>query len=105
MTKYFQCSSYLFYLQTAKIFIGGLKQSISENDLVHHFEQFGNIEDVYLDSRIGGWGSILFENNNSKEDALKAPHVINGVKVDVQKCRRVLQVYSFNLFTVTFELL
>lgn len=74
-----------------KIFVGGLKENIEENDLNEYFAQFGVIEkaEVITDKDTGkkrGFGFVHFEDNDSADKAVVLKfHTINGHKVEVKK--------------------
>ncbi|KAK7137914.1 hypothetical protein R3I94_013532 [Phoxinus phoxinus] len=74
-----------------KIFVGGLKENIEENDLTDYFSQFGMIEkaEVITDKDTGkkrGFGFVHFEDNDSADKAVVLKfHMINGNKVEVKK--------------------
>ncbi|XP_062856604.1 heterogeneous nuclear ribonucleoprotein A0-like [Trichomycterus rosablanca] len=74
-----------------KIFVGGLKDDIQEDDLNEYFAQFGVIEkaEVITDKNTGkkrGFGFIHFEDNDSADKAVVVKfHTINGHKVEVKK--------------------
>lgn len=73
-----------------KVFVGGLDQETSEEDLLTYFSQFGLVEDVSLQrdretQRPRGFGFVTF---GSEEDAAKAMdikyHLIGSRQVEVK---------------------
>ncbi|KAF7707217.1 heterogeneous nuclear ribonucleoprotein A0-like [Silurus meridionalis] len=74
-----------------KIFVGGLKEDIAEEDLNEYFAQFGVIEkaEVITDKDTGkkrGFGFVHFEDDDSADKAVVLKfHSINGHKVEVKK--------------------
>ncbi|XP_029112978.1 heterogeneous nuclear ribonucleoprotein A0-like [Scleropages formosus] len=75
-----------------KIFVGGLKDDVEEENLREYFSQFGAIEkaEVISDKQTGkkrGFGFVYFEDNDSADKAVVLKfHTINGHnKVEVKK--------------------
>ncbi len=75
-----------------KVFVGGIKDEISEADIRTYFEQFGGkIVNINLltDKDTGkprGFGFVEFDDYDPVDKAiLKANHQINGRRVDVKK--------------------
>ncbi|XP_029112981.1 heterogeneous nuclear ribonucleoprotein A0a isoform X2 [Scleropages formosus] len=74
-----------------KIFVGGIKDDVEEENLREYFSQFGAIEkaEVISDKQTGkkrGFGFVYFEDNDSADKAVVLKfHTINGHKVEVKK--------------------
>ncbi|XP_070819524.1 heterogeneous nuclear ribonucleoprotein A0-like [Chaetodon trifascialis] len=74
-----------------KIFVGGVKDHIQEDNLIEYFSQFGMVEkaEIISDKQSGrkrGFGFVFFEDTDSATKAvLTKYHTINGNKVEVKK--------------------
>jgi len=74
-----------------KVFVGGLKEDMSEDDIRQYFEQFGKINTVtrLTEKDTGkprGFGFVEFDDYDPVDKAiLKGNHQINGKRVDVKK--------------------
>ncbi|CAI5652912.1 heterogeneous nuclear ribonucleoprotein A0 [Oreochromis niloticus] len=74
-----------------KIFVGGVKDHIVEENLTEYFSQFGAVEkaEIISDKQTGrkrGFGFVFFEDTDSATKAvLTKYHTINGNKVEVKK--------------------
>lgn len=74
-----------------KIFVGGLKPDLSDDDIKNYFGKFGNIVEVELPfdkqkNQRKGFCFITFEQEAVVTDLLKTPKQnINGHEVDVKK--------------------
>jgi len=74
----------LLTLVPRKIFIGGIPQNTSREELYSYFEQYGQIEDLNLtfkrENKGKGFGFLLFSDNKSMENVLNdyEKHCING---------------------------
>ncbi|XP_014240494.1 heterogeneous nuclear ribonucleoprotein A1, A2/B1 homolog isoform X1 [Cimex lectularius] len=74
-----------------KIFIGGLKDEINEDDLKHYFGDFGQVSNVAIivDRDTGkkrGFGFVEFDDYDAVDKiCLQGSHIINGKRIDVKK--------------------
>jgi len=80
------------FIQTLKIFVGGLKDTVDEQDLQNYFSQFGNIVRVTIitDRETGksrGFGFVEFHDYDAVDRIvlLNEDHVIKGKTVTVKK--------------------
>jgi len=76
-----------------KIFVGGLTQEISDDDIKTYFQQFGNVVEVEMPidkvkNQRKGFCFITFDNEQIVHELLKKPkQTINGKEVDVKKAQ------------------
>lgn len=75
-----------------KLFVGGLSQETSEENVREYFTKYGAIESINLktDSNTGnsrGFAFIVFTNGDSLDAILAEEHSINNKQVDVQKAK------------------
>lgn len=74
-----------------KIFVGGLKKDVTNDDLAEHFGQFGTVTDAQIvmakDTNTSrGFAFVTFDDTDSVDKViLGRPHTINGHKADVRK--------------------
>ncbi|XP_043924917.1 heterogeneous nuclear ribonucleoprotein A0 [Protopterus annectens] len=79
------------HAKVKKIFVGGIKEDLEEEDLNNHFSQFGEIDKVEIiaDKQSGkkrGFGFIYFSDYDSADKtAVIKFHTINGHRVEVKK--------------------
>ncbi|XP_063303587.1 heterogeneous nuclear ribonucleoprotein A0 [Pelobates fuscus] len=79
------------HAKVKKLFIGGLKEGVDEDDLFQHFSQFGKVEkaEIIADKTSGkkrGFGFVYFEDHDSADKAAVVKfHPINGLRVEVKK--------------------
>ncbi|KAM4748510.1 heterogeneous nuclear ribonucleoprotein A0 [Rhinophrynus dorsalis] len=79
------------HAKVKKLFVGGLKEDVGEEDLLEHFSQFGQVEKVEIiaDKMSGkkrGFGFVYFINHDSADKAAVVKfHPINGHRVEVKK--------------------
>ena len=55
----------------SRIFIGGLPEDASRNELEKEFESFGRLRDVWVARNPPGFGFIIFEDPRDAEDAVR----------------------------------
>lgn len=78
-------------LQTSKIFVGGLKEELTDEDIKNHFSQFGTITEAEIpfdkvQNRRKGFCFLIFEGAETAKNIInKGKQDINGVMVDVKK--------------------
>jgi len=80
-------------VQTSKIFVGGLKDELSDEDIKTHFSQFGNITDAQIpfdkqNNKRKGFCFLIFEGADTAKKIIEqnaGKQTINGVEVDVKK--------------------
>jgi len=78
-------------MQTSKIFVGGLKEELTDEDIKNHFSQFGTITDAEIpfdkqQNRRKGFCFLIFEGADTAKNIItKGKQTINGVQVDVKK--------------------
>ncbi|XP_030068099.1 heterogeneous nuclear ribonucleoprotein A0 [Microcaecilia unicolor] len=79
------------HAKVKKLFVGGLKEDVAEEDLIAHFLQFGPVEkaEIIADKQSGkkrGFGFVYFENHDSADKAAVVKfHPIHGHRVEVKK--------------------
>jgi len=78
----------------AKMFIGGLSRSTTQESLKAYFEQFGEVRDavVKIDQQTGqsrGFGFVMFVNEASIDAVVQQhAHELDGKKIDPKKAER-----------------
>jgi len=78
-------------MQTSKIFVGGLKEELTDEDIKNHFSQFGTIAEAEIpfdkvQNRRKGFCFLVFEGADTAKNIItKGKQNINGVMVDVKK--------------------
>lgn len=79
--------------QSLKLFVGGLDESITENDLAVYFGRFGRVVDkqIKMDQktlRSRGFGFVSFKQPESVAEVFATqPHFINGCKIDCKPAK------------------
>uniref|UniRef100_A0A670I785 Heterogeneous nuclear ribonucleoprotein A0 n=1 Tax=Podarcis muralis TaxID=64176 RepID=A0A670I785_PODMU len=79
------------HAKVKKLFVGGLKGDLGENDLVEHFSQFGPVEkaEIISNKQSGkkrGFGFVYFQNHDAADKAAVVKfHPIQGHRVEVKK--------------------
>jgi len=73
-----------------KLFVGGLPQECTQDDLKEYFGQFGELERVQLKmdpttGRSRGFAFVLYADTNGLDQATQADHNIKGKKATVKK--------------------
>uniref|UniRef100_A0A3P9I8H3 RRM domain-containing protein n=1 Tax=Oryzias latipes TaxID=8090 RepID=A0A3P9I8H3_ORYLA len=74
-----------------KIFVGGLKNDIQEDDLTDYFSQYGEVEnsEIMSEKETGkkrGFGFVHFTDHYAADMAVAVPfHTVNGHRVEVKK--------------------
>ncbi|XP_040568616.1 RNA-binding protein squid [Lepeophtheirus salmonis] len=73
-----------------KLFVGGLPQEASENDLKEYFEAYGSVTSTVLKmdqmtGRSRGFAFVVFATPESLESVLEQEHVVKGKKVACKK--------------------
>ncbi|XP_077588730.1 heterogeneous nuclear ribonucleoprotein A0-like [Stigmatopora nigra] len=85
-----------------KIFVGGLKDDIEENDLSEYFCQYGEIEKSEVISekdsqKKRGFGFVYFTDHDAADKAVVIKfHTINGHKVEVKKALTKQEMQAAN---------
>jgi len=80
-------------VQTSKIFIGGIKEQLTDEEIKNHFRQFGKITDAEIpfdkkQNKRKGFCFLIFEGFETAKEIIKqtkGKQTINGVEVDVKK--------------------
>nr|XP_056720478.1 heterogeneous nuclear ribonucleoprotein A0 [Euleptes europaea] len=79
------------HAKVKKLFVGGLKGDLGENDLVEHFSQFGPVEkaEIISNKQSGkkrGFGFVYFQSHDAADKAAVVKfHPIQGHRVEVKK--------------------
>lgn len=74
-----------------KIFVGGLKKDVTNDDLAEHFGKFGSVTDAQIviakdTNQSRGFAFVTFDDTDSVDKVILArPHTICGHKADVRK--------------------
>lgn len=82
---------FLYPVRTVKVFVGGLSQDTSSEDLLEYFSKFGDVADanVMMDQATGrsrGFGFITFDSEDTVEDVVKqTTHIIRDKEVECKK--------------------
>jgi len=78
-------------VQTSKIFVGGLKEQLTDEDIKNHFSQFGTITEAEMpfdkvQNRRKGFCFLIFEGNDTAKNIItQGKQTINGIELDVKK--------------------
>merc|ERR1719402_880771 len=76
-----------------KLFVGGLPQDATQDDISEHFTQFGEIDNINLKTdlssgRSRGFAFVLYKTVQSLTDAIEAKeHTVKGKEVAVKKAQ------------------
>uniref|UniRef100_A0A3P9JIE5 RRM domain-containing protein n=1 Tax=Oryzias latipes TaxID=8090 RepID=A0A3P9JIE5_ORYLA len=79
------------HAKVKKIFVGGLKNDIQEDDLTDYFSQYGEVEnsEIMSEKETGkkrGFGFVHFTDHYAADMAVAVPfHTVNGHRVEVKK--------------------
>ncbi|XP_074057907.1 heterogeneous nuclear ribonucleoprotein A1-like 2 [Macrotis lagotis] len=79
------------HARVKKVFVGGLKDFLSESDLVQHFSQFGMVEkaEILINKQTGmkrGFGFVhFFDRDTADKASVVRFHCIQGLFVEVKK--------------------
>ncbi|UJR31402.1 hypothetical protein I4U23_018896 [Adineta vaga] len=79
-------------LSVKKIYLGGVKEPITENDLREYFTTFGTVTDVVVmkdrEGQYRGYGFVEFDDYDSVDKAiLEKTHTVCGRTLDAQKAQ------------------
>ncbi|CAF3033886.1 unnamed protein product [Rotaria sp. Silwood2] len=79
-------------LSVKKLYLGGVKEPITENDLKDYFSKFGTIVDVVVmkdrDGQYRGYGFVEFDDYDPVDKIiLERTHLVCGRQLDVQKAQ------------------
>ncbi|KAI0990552.1 hypothetical protein GJ496_009650 [Pomphorhynchus laevis] len=77
-------------LSVRKLFIGGCREGIADNDLKEYFEKYGNVTDCVVmkdnDGKLRGFGFVTFDDYDPVDKVIiEKNHSINGHVLDVKK--------------------
>jgi len=79
------------HLAVKKLFVGGVKDHVTDDDLREYFQVFGNIESIEMitereTGKRRGFGFITFDDCDAVDKiVLRKNHVVNGVMIEVKK--------------------
>ncbi|KAJ1293420.1 hypothetical protein BS78_01G066800 [Paspalum vaginatum] len=85
-----QGTTYTTNAELKKIFVGGLRDHITRDDLVSYFKKFGQITDAVvmidkLTKKPRGFGFVTFDGQEASDRVLKDRfHFLNGTKVEIK---------------------
>jgi len=77
--------------QTSKVFVGGLKEELTDEDIKNHFSEFGTITEAEMpfdkqQGRRKGFCFLIFEGAETAKNIIaKGKQTIKGIEVDVKK--------------------
>ncbi|CAF1647940.1 unnamed protein product [Rotaria sp. Silwood1] len=79
-------------LAIKKLYLGGIKEPLTEDDLKDYFSKYGNIINVTVtkdrDGKYRGYGFIEFDDYDSVDKIiLEKNHIVCGHQIDVQKAQ------------------
>jgi len=67
----------------SKVFIGRLTEYITNEDLMNHFSQFGEITDVYIPKPFRGFAFVTFLNPEIAQGLCGEDHIVKGTSLHV----------------------
>ena len=78
--------------QERKLFLGGLSWETTDAKLREHFGQYGSLTDVVImtdkvTGRSRGFGFVTYASKQAAEDAVTAPHTIDGKQVEAKRAQ------------------
>jgi len=68
---------------SCKIFVGGVSENLTKEDLKDHFETFGQVTDVYIPSPFRHFAFVQFSESKVAQSLLGKEHVIKDVHVKI----------------------
>lgn len=68
---------------STKLFVGRLPNGITDSEVREHFEEYGELTDVYLPKPPRGFGFITFKDGEDAHQAQQANHVLKGNRLNV----------------------
>jgi len=66
---------------TSKIFVGRITEAMTKEDLQKHFEQFGEVQDVYIPAPFRAFAFVTFKDSNVAQSLIGEDMIINGASV------------------------
>lgn len=67
-----------------KLFVGRIPEDISKEEVKEHFEEFGDVREVYLPQPRRGFGFVTFRHSVDGFAALKKSHKLGDTKLNVE---------------------
>ncbi|KAK9792256.1 hypothetical protein WJX73_010278 [Symbiochloris irregularis] len=69
----------------ARVYVGGIAQSLAEKDLEDEFIRFGTLRSVWVARKPPGFAFIEFEDVRDAEDAIRKLDGLNGWRVELSR--------------------
>ncbi|DBB01762.1 TPA: hypothetical protein ACH3X1_000380 [Trebouxia sp. C0004] len=90
LDQIWRCSGLAMNRQEAKIFVGGLNWSTSEEKLRSYFENFGSVQEAFVSydrhtGRPRGFGFVVFEDPLVADKVVSIQHTIDRREVEAKK--------------------